>query len=62
MIASTTILLEQGEVGAEYAEFVSDAEGLSDVSVFIDRETWDLLGSPTELTVTIVPGDLLNSL
>lgn len=63
ILTATTRVLEFQSVGdVEGATYVGrdDDEGFITTSVEVDVDTWDDLGRPAHITVTIKPGDTLN--
>lgn len=54
-LSKTTRVLNLDRTEFGFARFEHDATGVS-----LDERTWDDMGAPVVVTVTIEPGDLLN--
>lgn len=56
-------LQEQDTEGASltFSQLIEDDEDTSSIRLLaLSKDAWEDMGKPNELTVTIVPGDLLN--
>jgi hypothetical protein len=57
LLTRSQVLLD---LTAEEGVYSYEEEGDSPVTVKLSEDRWEELGKPTEITVTIEPGDTLN--
>lgn len=62
LLRHQSVLHVMSDSGAPWLMFTRDIDEPGDIpdSLVIDRDTWDEMGSPDSVTITVEPGDQLN--
>lgn len=62
LVKTTRVLQYEGNLGDNRVRFsrAPDEPGDLTTIVSLDRDSWEDLGRPDHITITIEPGDLLN--